>query len=50
MIGLENITNTLSEQLTEIEKMGFDYACDGIDPGKFKYQTEEEKEALLAKL
>ena len=42
-----NIANTMSEQLTEIEKMGFDYACDGIDPGKFKYQTEEEKEAFI---
>ena len=46
MIGLEIITGTVSEQLESIRKMGFDYACDGIDPSKFKYQTEDEKEAF----
>lgn len=47
MIGLEIITGTVSEQLESIKKMGFDYACDGIDPAKFKYQSEEEKEAFI---
>ena len=27
--------------------MGFDYACDDIDPKKFKYQTEDEKNAFI---
>lgn len=36
----------LPEYLEDIRKMGFDYACDDIDPKKFKYQTEEEKEAF----
>ena len=46
MIGLEIITGTVSEHLESIRKMGFDYACDGIDPSKFKYQNEDEKEAF----
>lgn len=47
MIGLEIITGSVSEQLESIKKMGFDYACDGIDPSKFKYQNDQEKEAFI---
>lgn len=47
MIGLEKITETLPGHLEEIRKMGFDYACDDIDPKKFKYQTEDEKNAFI---
>lgn len=47
MIGLEIIAGTVSEHLESIKKMGFDYACDGIDPAKFKYQNNEEREAFI---
>ena len=50
MIGLEIITGTVSEQLESIRKMGFDYACDGIDPSKFKYQSEEERRLFYVAL
>ena len=44
---MERITENLPEHLDEIRKMGFDYACDDIDPKKFKYQNEEEKKAFI---
>ena len=47
MIGLEIIKEALPEHLEEIKKIGFDYACDVIDPKKFKYQTQEEKDAFV---
>ena len=47
MIGLEKTEVSFSEHLEDIRKMGFDYACDDIDPLKFKYQTEDEKKALV---
>lgn len=31
----------------EIKKIGFDYACDDINPNKFKYKTIDEKNAFL---
>lgn len=47
MIGLEIVKEALPEHLEEIKKIGFDYACDDIDPKKFKYQTQEEKDAFV---
>lgn len=44
---MEIIAETLPGHLEEIRKMGFDYACDDIDPKKFKYQTEDEKKAFI---
>lgn len=47
MIGLEKTEVSFSEHLEDIRKMGFDYACDDIDPLKFKYQNEDEKKAFI---